>query len=62
MSGFQAMGNVILATMEASVQLANVEQNDLLYTANIAISLSTGLTKLMKKQQDVENDIMKGGY
>ena len=62
MSGFQAMGNVILATMEASVQLANEEQNDLLYTANIAITLSTGLAKLMEKQQDTENDIMKGGY
>ncbi|WP_420422072.1 hypothetical protein [Simkania sp.] len=62
MSGFQPMGNVILATMEASVQLANSEQNDLLYTANIAITISSGLSKLMQQQQETESAIMQGNY
>lgn len=62
MSGFQAMGNVVLATMEASIQLGNEEQNDLLYSANIAITLSSGLTKLMYHEQTTMNEIMGGSY
>lgn len=62
MSGFQAMGNVVLATMEASIQLGNEEQNDLLYTSNIAITLSTGLSSLMTNEQNALNAIMNGSY
>jgi hypothetical protein len=62
MSEFQAMGNVVLATLEASVQLANQEQNDLLYTSNIAITLSSGLSSLMSQEQTTLNSIMEGGY
>ena len=62
MSEFQAMGNVVLATMEASVQLGYEEQNDLLATSNIAITLSSGLSSLMNTEQDTLNEIMNGTY
>lgn len=62
MSGFQAMGNVVLATVEASIQLGDEEQNDLLYSSNIAITLSSGLTKLMNHEQTALSEIMGGDY
>lgn len=62
MSEFHAMGNVVLATLEASVALAGEEQNDLLYTANIAITISSGLSSLMEREQGTLSHIMEGGY
>ena len=62
MSDFHAMGNVVLATMEASVELGYQEQNDLLSTSNIAITLSTGLSSLMDHEQTTLSEIMTGGY
>jgi len=59
---FHATSNVILTTLESSVNLADEEQNDLLSTANLAISISGGLTKVMQDEQETLVHIMQGGY
>lgn len=62
MSTFHAMSNVFLATEEASVNLGNAEEQDLMYTANIAITISESLTAVMTSEQLTIQESMDGTY